>query len=81
MKCLLMLDDGDGRLFEVGVCSRTERFVNDQDLDEAITKVLETFDGVENLSAEQRDGIVNFISGKDVLAVLPQAAQARDERK
>ena len=64
-------DDGDGRLFKVGVCSRAERFVNDQDLDKAITKVLETVDGVENLSAEQRDGIVNFISGKDVLAVLP----------
>ena len=35
--------------------SWAERFVNDQVLDKAITKVLETFDGVENLSAKQRD--------------------------
>ena len=42
--------------FELGV------FVSDQDLEKALAKVLETFDGVENLSAEQRD---------DVLAVLP----------
>ena len=57
--------------FEVGVCLHAERFVNDQDLDKAITKALKTFDGVENLSTKQRDAIVNFIRGKDVLAVLP----------
>ena len=57
--------------FELGVCSRAERFVSDQDLEKAIAKVLETFDGVENLSAEQRDGIANFIRRHDVLAVLP----------
>ena len=57
--------------FELGVCSWAERFVSDQDLETAITKVLETFDGVENLSAEQRDGIANFIHSNDVLAVLP----------
>ena len=41
------------------------------DLEKAIVKVLETFDGVENLSAKQRDGNVNFICRHDVLAVLP----------
>ena len=54
--------------FDVGVCSCK---VKDQDLEKAITKVLETFDGVENLTAEQRDGIANVIRGNDVLAVLP----------
>ena len=57
--------------FELGVFSRAERFLSDQDLEQAIAKVLETFDGVENLSAEQRDGIANFIRRHDVLAVLP----------
>ena len=57
--------------FELGLCLCAERFVSDQDLETAITKVLETFDGVENLSAEQRDGIANFIRSNDVLAVLP----------
>ena len=56
--------------FELGVCLCAERFVSDQDLETATTKVLETFDGVENLSAEQRDGIANFIRSNDVLAVL-----------
>ena len=41
------------------------------DLEKVIVKVLETFDGVENLSAKQRDGNVNFICRHDVLAVLP----------
>ena len=45
--------------FYVGVCSSAEKFVNDQDLDKAKRKVLQTLDGVENVSAEQRDGIVN----------------------
>ena len=57
--------------FELSVCSRAERFVTDQDLENAIAKDLETSDGVENLSAEQRDGIANFICRHDVLAVLP----------
>ena len=60
--------------FGLGVCSWAERFVSDQDLETAITKkkkVLETFDSVENLSTEQRDGIANFIRSNDVLAVLP----------
>ena len=40
-------------------------------MEKAIAKVLETFDSVENLSAEQRDGIVNFVRRHDVLTVLP----------
>ena len=47
MKCLaldeVMMKMAD---FDVGVCSRAEIFVNDQHLDKAIRKVLETFDGV-----------------------------------
>ena len=43
--------------FELGVCLRAKRFLSDQDLERAQTKVLETFDGVEHLSVEQRDGI------------------------
>ena len=71
MKCLL-LDEVMMEIanFNVGVCLSTEKFVNDQDLDKAIRKVLQTLDGVENLSAEQRDGIVNFICSDDVLAVF-----------
>ena len=56
MKCLsldeVMMEMAD---FDVGVCSSAEKFVNDQDLDKAIRKVHGTFDGVENLSAEQRE--------------------------
>ena len=37
---------------------------------EGIRKVLETFDRVGNLSAEQSDGIHDFIRCEDVLAVL-----------
>ena len=40
-------------------------------IQESIEKVLETFDGVENLSAEQSDTICNFILRKDLLAMLP----------
>ena len=58
--------------FELGVCSGDERFVSDQDLEKALAKVLETFDGVENLSAEQRDGIASLIRHHAVLAVLQQ---------
>jgi len=32
---------------------------------------VKTFDGVEELSSEQADGIFNFIRCKDVSAVLP----------
>jgi len=40
--------------FYLGVCLRK---VSDQDLEKVTTKVLETFHGVENLTAESRDGI------------------------
>ena len=69
MKCLILgVQMAD---FELGVSSGAERFVSDQDLEKALAKVLETFDGVEYLSAEQRDEIANFIRRHDVLAVLP----------
>ena len=46
MKCLIHgVEMAD---FELGVCSRAERFVSDQDLEKAKAKVLQTFDGVEN---------------------------------
>ena len=34
------------------------------DLDKAIAEVIGTFDGVEEISAEQREGIVNYIQRK-----------------
>ena len=37
---------------------------------EGVRKVLETFDGVDNLSIEQRDGIHRFIRRVNVLVVL-----------
>jgi len=54
--------------FDLSVCSRN---VSDQNLEKAITKVLQTFDGVEKLTAEQRYRLANFIRGNDVLAILP----------
>ena len=45
--------------------------VRTEDLDTAIAEVTGTFDGVEEISAELREGIVNFIQRKDILAVLP----------
>ena len=45
--------------------------VRTEDLDTAIAEVTGTFDGVEEISAELRKGIVNFIQRKDILAVLP----------
>ena len=49
--------------FEVYICSRAKSFVEDQDLDKAITKVLKNFHGVANLCAEQRSfaGFTNAI--------------------
>ena len=70
MKCLFL--GVEMAAFELGVSgSGGERFVSDQDLEKSLAKVLETFDGVKNLSAEQRDGIANFIRCHDVSAVLP----------
>ena len=36
----------------------------------AIAKVIRTFDGEEGISAEQKEGIVNYIQRKDILVVL-----------
>ena len=41
-----------------------------EDLDKAIVEVIGTFDGVEEISAGLREGIVNYIPRKDILAVL-----------
>ena len=45
--------------------------VGTEDLDKAIAKVSGTVDGVEEISAELREGIVNYIQKRDILAVLP----------
>ena len=42
-----------------------------EDLDKAIAEVTGTFDGVEEIRAELREGIVNYIQRRDILAVLP----------
>ena len=45
MKCLILgVEMAD---FELEVCLRSERFVSDQDLEKAIAKVLQTFEGVK----------------------------------
>ena len=41
------------------------------DLDKAIAEVSGTFDGVEAISAEEREGIENYNQRRDILAVLP----------
>ena len=38
-----------------------------EDLDKAIAKVIVTFDGAEEISAELREIIVNSVQRKDVL--------------
>ena len=56
MKCLFL--GVEVAAFELGVCSGGERFVSDQDLEKALAvKVFETFDGVENLSADRSKGM------------------------
>lgn len=45
--------------------------VRTEDLDKALAEVIGTFDGVEEISAKQREGIVIYIPRKDILAVLP----------
>ena len=42
-----------------------------EDLDKAIAEVIGTFDGVEEISAEQREGIVNYIQRKDRRSCRP----------
>ena len=40
-------------------------------MDKARAEVIGTFDGMEEIGAELREGIVNYIQRKDILAVLP----------
>ena len=42
-----------------------------EDWDKAIAKDSGKVDGVEEISAELREGIVNYIQKRDILAVLP----------
>ena len=51
---------------EVKASKSSERAVQ-----ESIEKVVETFDGVQNLSAEQSDSVCNFMLCMDLLAMLP----------
>ena len=48
------------------VCLLNEMALRTENLDKAIAEVIGTFDGVLEISAEQREGIANY-----VLAVLP----------
>ena len=45
--------------------------VRTEDIDKATAEVTGSFDGVEVVSAQQKEGIVNYIQRKDILAVLP----------
>ena len=45
--------------------------VRTEDLSKAIAEVIGTFDGVSEISAQQREGIANYVQRKDILAVLP----------
>lgn len=40
-------------------------------IDKAKAEVIGKFDGVSEISAEQREGIVNYVQRKDILEVLP----------
>ena len=42
-----------------------------EDKDKATAEVTGSFNGVEVVSAQQKEGIVNYIQRKDILAVLP----------
>ena len=42
-----------------------------EDLDKVIAEVIVTCDGEEEISAEVREIIVNYVQRKDILAVLP----------
>ena len=41
-----------------------------EDLDKAMAEVTGTFDSVEEISAELRESLVNYIQRRDILAVL-----------
>ena len=42
-----------------------------EDIDKAIAEVTEWFVGVQEVTAQQRGGIVNYIQRKDILSFLP----------
>ena len=51
--------------------SRYQTAVRTEDIDKATAEVTGSFDGVEEVSAQQKEGIVNYIQRRDILAVLP----------
>ena len=51
--------------------SRYQTAVRTEDTDKATSEVTGSFDGVEEASEQQKEGIVNYIQRKDILAVLP----------
>ena len=63
---------GNIRCLYEPVCVRTEDFdkAGAHLLDKAKAKVIGTFDGVEEISTELREGIVNYIQRKVILVVL-----------
>ena len=45
--------------------------VRTKDLDKTIAEIIGIFEGVEEIIALLREGIVNYIQRKDILALLP----------
>ena len=44
--------------------------VRTENIDKAIAEVTGSFDGEEEVTAQQREGIMNYIQRKDILSVL-----------
>ena len=53
--------------------------LSEEDFSEGIDNVLEDFDGVERLTAYQKDGLWNFIKRRDVFAIFPTEITSDDE--
>ena len=47
-----------------------------EDMDKAIAEVIGSFDSVEEVTAQQREDIVNYIQRKDILSVLRPAMES-----
>ena len=47
-----------------------------EDIDKAIAEVIGSFDGVEEVTAQQREGIVNYIQRKDILSSCRPAMES-----
>ena len=45
-----------------------------EDIDKAIAEVIGSFDGVKEVTAQQREGIVNYIQRKDTMLFLTVVA-------